>query len=87
MPENRGDAAMFNILSALLAGLIVGVLARWFYPGAVDMTLLETMLLGVGGSLFAGLLVSRGGADFNRAGCLASVVGAMLLIFAGRTLL
>jgi len=78
---------MFNIISALIAGLIVGGLARWLYPGTVEMGLLETMLLGIGGSLFAGLLVSRGSGDFNRAGCLASVLGAMALIFAGRHLL
>ena len=38
------------------------------------------------GSLLAGLLTSRGRRDFNRAGCLASVLGAMALILAGRLL-
>jgi uncharacterized membrane protein YeaQ/YmgE (transglycosylase-associated protein family) len=47
------------------------------------------MLLGIGGSLLAGLIASRGGRGdgVNRAGCLASIVGAMLLIFLGRHLL
>ena len=75
---------MLNILSALIAGLIVGALARWFYPGAVTMGWLETILLGIGGSLLAGLVFSRGGSEFNRAGCLASILGAMALIFIGR---
>ena len=77
---------MLNVLSAVVAGLIVGALARWFYPGAVEMGWLATILLGIGGSLLAGLLTSRGRRDFNRAGCLANVLGAMALILAGRLL-
>ena len=77
---------MLSVLSAVVAGLIVGALARWFYPGAVEMGWLATILLGIGGSLLAGLLTSRGRRDFNRAGCLASVLGAMALILAGRLL-
>ncbi|MFM5917811.1 MAG: GlsB/YeaQ/YmgE family stress response membrane protein [Novosphingobium sp.] len=79
---------MFNLIGALFSGLFIGVLARWFYPGAVHMGLLMTILLGVGGSLLAGLVANRGsyGEGFNRAGCLASVIGAIVLIFIGRTL-
>lgn len=77
---------MFNIIGAIVSGLIVGALARFFYPGAVEMGWGLTMLLGIGGSLLAGLITTRGkvGEGFNRAGCLASVVGAMALIFVGR---
>lgn len=75
---------MFNIIGAIVSGLIIGVLARFFYPGAVDMGWIATILLGVGGSLVAGLITSRGARDFHRAGCLASVIGAIVLIFLGR---
>ncbi len=79
---------MFNVIGAIISGLFVGVLARFFYPGAVDLGWGMTILLGVGGSLLAGLIANRGaGEGFNRAGCLASVVGGMALIFAGRMLL
>ncbi len=79
---------MFNVIGAIVSGLFVGVLARWFYPGAVDLGWGMTILLGVGGSLLAGLIANRGiGEGFNRAGCLASVLGGMALIFAGRMLL
>ena len=78
---------MLNILGAIVSGLVVGILARFFYPGDVDIGFLATIALGVGGSLFAGLIVSRGRAGFNRPGCLASVLGAMALILLGRLLL
>ncbi|MEW9854965.1 GlsB/YeaQ/YmgE family stress response membrane protein [Novosphingobium sp. M1R2S20] len=77
---------MINVITAIISGLIIGVLARFFYPGSVDMSWIATILLGIGGSLVAGLVTSRGSADFNRAGCLASVIGAIVLIFVGRML-
>lgn len=77
---------MGNIIGAIVAGLIVGGLARYFYPGAVEMGWIATILLGIGGSLLAGLVVSRGRNDFSRPGCLASILGAMALILAGRLL-
>ena len=77
---------MLNLIGALFSGLIIGALARYFYPGAVDMGLGMTMLLGIGGSLLAGFATTLGSEGFNRAGCLASIVGAVVLIFIGRTL-
>lgn len=82
---------MLNIIGAIISGLIVGILARWFYPGAVPMSGLATILLGIGGALLAGLVTSWRtgdtiGAGLNRAGCLASLLGAMVLIFIGRQL-
>lgn len=76
---------MFNLIGAIISGLFIGWLARFFYPGMVPMGWLMTILLGVGGSLLAGL-VGGGyrGSSVNRAGCLASVLGAMALIFIGR---
>jgi len=79
---------MFNIIGMIVSGLVVGILARWLYPGAVDIGLLKTVLLGIGGSLLAGLLASRSDqttiGGLNRAGCIGSVLGAMVLIFVGR---
>ncbi|MFN4134796.1 MAG: GlsB/YeaQ/YmgE family stress response membrane protein [Novosphingobium sp.] len=82
---------MLNLISILFTGLVIGVLARFLYPGAVEMGLLKTILLGIGGALVAGIFASwKSGSTFgegvNRAGCLASVIGAMLLIFLGRNL-
>lgn len=82
---------MLNIVSMIVTGFVVGVLARFFYPGDVDLGFLRTVLLGIGGALVAGLFTSwRSGGGIgegvNRAGCLASVIGAMLLILLGRSL-
>jgi uncharacterized membrane protein YeaQ/YmgE (transglycosylase-associated protein family) len=77
---------MLNVLSAVVVGLVVGVLARFFYPGPVEMGWIATLLLGIGGSLAAGLVTSRGASDFHRAGFIASIVGAMVLILAGHLL-
>lgn len=77
---------MFNLIGALFSGLIIGVLARYFYPGAVDMGWGMTLLLGIGGSLLAGFATTRGAEGFSRAGCLTSVIGAIALIFIGRML-
>ena len=58
---------MMNLLGAIFSGLLIGALARYFYPGAVPMGWGMTILLGVGGSLLAGLFTasrSPGGASW-----------------------
>lgn len=77
---------MLNVVSAIVVGLIVGALARWVYPGPVPMGWIATFLLGIGGSLLAGLVTSRGQSQFHRAGFLMSILGAIVLIFIGRLL-
>ncbi len=77
---------MINLIVSIIVGIIVGILARFFYPGPVNMTMLWTMILGIAGSLLAGVVTSRGATGFHRAGFIASVIGAMVLIFLGRLL-
>jgi uncharacterized membrane protein YeaQ/YmgE (transglycosylase-associated protein family) len=82
---------MFNLIGIVISGLVVGLLAEWLYPGEVNLGWIATILLGIGGSLLAGLLASRSSdrtiGGLNRAGCLGSVIGAMVLIFLGRQFL
>lgn len=80
---------MFKLISIVFSGLLVGLAARTLYPGAVPMGLGRTILLGIAGSLVAGFAASWGSKDsggINRAGCIASIIGAMVVIFIGRHL-
>jgi len=75
-----------------IVGLIVGLLARFFYPGAVPLGLLASMLLGIAGSFLAGLIAqllqpATARQPLHPAGFLYSVLGAMLLIFLARHVL
>jgi uncharacterized membrane protein YeaQ/YmgE (transglycosylase-associated protein family) len=47
-----------TILSWMLCGLIVGLIARLFFPERLNMSLLLTMVLGIVGSLVGGFLYS-----------------------------
>ncbi len=82
---------MLNIIGIIVSGLVIGILARFFYPGEVPMGGFQTIILGIAGSLLAGLVTSSRsggvGGGINRAGCLASIVGAVVLIFLGRVFL
>lgn len=80
---------MFYVLRLIFVGLFIGWLARFFYPGVVPMGWIATILLGLGGSVAGGMigsLFSGSRRPAEPAGCLGSVLGAMLLIFLGRVL-
>lgn len=77
---------MLNIIGWIVIGFLAGLLARFFYPGAVEMGWIMTTLLGVGGSFVGGFI----GGMFTKekdmlkpspAGFIMSVIGAMVLIF------
>ena len=44
---------IMGIVWMIVVGFVVGLLARFFYPGAVDLGFWMTTLLGIGGSLSA----------------------------------
>jgi uncharacterized membrane protein YeaQ/YmgE (transglycosylase-associated protein family) len=67
-----------------LSGLLVGALARLLLIGPDPMSILETMLAGIGGSLVAGLIAYY---VFDRdagPGLLLSVICAMGIVYAVR---
>lgn len=76
---------IMSIIGMIIVGFIVGVLARYFYPGAVNMGFWMTTLLGIGGSLVGGVVTSlvfrRPDGRFHRAGWIVSILGAMALIW------
>lgn len=78
-----------HIVRMLIVGLIVGILARFFYPGAVHMGLWLSAGLGILGSLLAGLvgqMLSSGSTrqPFHPAGFFYSILGAIVVIFIAR---
>jgi uncharacterized membrane protein YeaQ/YmgE (transglycosylase-associated protein family) len=81
---------MMHIVRLLIMGLIVGVLARFFYPGAVHMGWIASIVLGVAGSFVAGFvgkaLHPSSGEPMHPAGFIYSIIGGMVLIFVARLL-
>jgi uncharacterized membrane protein YeaQ/YmgE (transglycosylase-associated protein family) len=75
-------------VSMIAVGLIVGILARYVYPGAVPMTLIMSAVLGVVGSFLAGfvgsMLDKEPGTQLKPAGFVYSLVGALAVIFIAR---
>lgn len=82
---------IMGIIGMIIVGFIVGVLARYFYPGAVGLGFWMTTLLGIGGSLVGGVLGSlfwkSSDGRFQPAGWILSIIGAMILIWAYLNLL
>jgi len=73
-----------GIIATIVIGLIVGALARFLLPGEQKMGWILTCLLGIAGSFVAGYLGQALGwyAVGQPAGFIASVVGAIVLLFA-----
>ena len=77
---------LFHLLWSLIVGFVVGLIARAVVPGAQNMGLILTTVLGIGGSLvggFIGGLVSRPkeGSRFHPAGFFLSIIGAVVVLF------
>ena len=77
---------IFSIIGLIIVGFIVGVLARFFYPGAVNLGFWMTTLLGIAGSVVGGIiggLFSRSSdGKFHPAGIIMSIIGSMILLWA-----
>jgi uncharacterized membrane protein YeaQ/YmgE (transglycosylase-associated protein family) len=73
-----------GLILFLVFGLIVGFIARAIMPGAQKMGMLATMLLGVVGSFIGGfigaLLTDSRVLDFNTAGVIGSIIGALIAL-------
>jgi len=73
-----------HILAMLIIGLIVGALAKLFMPGKDPGGIIVTMLIGIAGSFVAGLVGRAVGwyrEPGSAPGIIASILGAMLLLF------
>lgn len=67
----------------LLVGLVVGAIAKLIMPGKNPGGIFVTMLLGVGGAFLASWVgTAAGWYEYEgQAGIIASVIGAMALVF------
>ena len=46
---------IMSLIWMIIVGFVVGVLARWFYPGTVALGFWATAVVGIGGSLIGGV--------------------------------
>jgi len=72
-----------GIIGTIIVGLIVGAIARFVMPGDQKLGWILTCLLGIGGSVVAGFVGQALGwyTAGQGAGWIASVLGAVLLLF------
>lgn len=78
-----------GILITLIIGLIIGALAKLLMPGRDPGGIIVTILLGIAGAFVAGFLGRVVGwyEPYEPAGFIASVIGAMLLLFIYRLII
>ena len=73
-----------GILTWIIFGFIIGLIARAVVPGKQGMGFVMTTLLGIAGSLIGGLVASAitGGptTGFQASGFIGSLIGAVVLL-------
>lgn len=72
-----------GIISMIVVGFIVGLIARAVMPGDQKFGIIITVILGIVGSLVAGYLGAAVGlyAPGQGAGWIGSIVGAIIVLF------
>jgi len=72
------------MIGFIVAGLIIGALARLIKPGKQNLSLPATLLLGLAGSVIGGLVANLLGTgdilELNLLGFILAVIAAVLLI-------
>ena len=72
------------MIGFIVAGLVIGALARLIKPGKQNLSLIATLLLGLAGSVIGGVIASALGTgdifELNVLGFIVAVVAAVLLI-------
>lgn len=75
-------------VSMAIVGLVIGILARYLYPGPVPMSVIMSAVLGIVGSFLAGfvgsMLDKTPGTQLKPAGFVYSIIGALAVIFIAR---
>ncbi len=77
-----------GILSWILLGLVVGILAKWIMPGDDPGGFVITTMLGIAGAVVGGFIASALGmgdfSGFNLGSLVIAVLGSLLLLFVYR---
>jgi uncharacterized membrane protein YeaQ/YmgE (transglycosylase-associated protein family) len=86
----RREVVNMGILSWILLGLVVGVLAKWLMPGDDPGGFIVTVLIGIAGAVVGGFIASALGlgtvTGFDVGSLAIAIAGAMLLLFGYRRL-
>jgi uncharacterized membrane protein YeaQ/YmgE (transglycosylase-associated protein family) len=69
------------LIALAIGGLIIGAFARLALPGKDPMTIPQTMLVGIGGTFAAGLLVRLLAGPHYTAGFLASLACSTVIVY------
>jgi uncharacterized membrane protein YeaQ/YmgE (transglycosylase-associated protein family) len=80
---------MLHVIWSIVTGFVVGLIARALLPGADQMGLIATTVVGIVGSVLGGLVgrvikKPEPGASFHPAGFVMSLVGAIVVLLAWR---
>ncbi|MFV9998340.1 MAG: GlsB/YeaQ/YmgE family stress response membrane protein [Arsenophonus endosymbiont of Dermacentor nuttalli] len=74
-----------GILSWVIFGLIAGIIAKWVIPGAYNMGIIMTIILGIVGAVVGGYISTffgKGKVDgFNLSSFIVAVIGAIVVLF------
>jgi uncharacterized membrane protein YeaQ/YmgE (transglycosylase-associated protein family) len=77
------------VIGFIVAGLIIGALARLLRPGKQNLGLIATLLLGLAGSVIGGVIANVLGTgsifELNTLGFVFAVIAAILLIGVAET--
>ena len=72
------------MIGFIVAGLVIGALARLIKPGKQNLSVLVTLLLGLAGSIIGGLVANLIGSgsifELNIIGFIVAVIAAVALI-------
>lgn len=72
------------MIGFIVAGLVIGALARLIKPGKQNLSLLVTLLLGLAGSVIGGVIANLLGTgdifELNVVGFIVAVVASVLLV-------
>ena len=78
------------MIGFIVAGLIIGALARLFKPGKQNLSLLATLLLGLAGSVIGGVIANLVGTgdifELNFFGFIVAVIASVLLVGVAETM-